>query len=59
MTFSWKGALITLIRHDADTLDRILTDHPEVDVVQLQINYLDWDGAVAQSRRFTRQHNVF
>lgn len=34
---------------DADTLDRILTDHPEVDFVQLQINYLDWDGAVAQS----------
>ena len=36
---------------DAETLDRILTEHPEVDVVQLQINYLDWDGAVAQSRR--------
>ncbi len=34
---------------DADTLDRILTDHPEVDVVQLQINYLDWNDAVAQS----------
>ena len=34
---------------DAETLDRILTDHPEVDFVQLQINYLDWDGAVAQS----------
>ncbi|MBQ1860574.1 MAG: aldo/keto reductase [Clostridia bacterium] len=36
---------------DAQTLDRILTEHPEVDVVQLQINYLDWEGAVAQSRR--------
>ena len=36
---------------DADTLDQILTDHPEVDVVQLQINYLDWNGAVAQSGR--------
>lgn len=34
---------------DADTLDLILTDHPEVDFVQLQINYLDWDSAVAQS----------
>ncbi len=34
---------------DADTLDRILTDHPEVDFVQLQINYLDWEDAVAQS----------
>ncbi len=36
---------------DAETLDRILTDHPEVDVVQLQINYLDWNAAVAQSGR--------
>ena len=36
---------------DAETLDRILTDHPEVDVVQLQINYLDWNTAVAQSGR--------
>lgn len=34
---------------DAQTLDQILTEHPEVDVVQLQINYLDWNGAVAQS----------
>ncbi len=34
---------------DAETLDRILTDHPEVDFVQLQINYLDWNSAVAQS----------
>ena len=36
---------------DAETLDRILTDHPETDVVQLQINYLDWNAAVAQSGR--------
>ena len=36
---------------DAETLNRILTEHPEVDVVQLQINYLDWNGAVAQSGR--------
>jgi len=37
--------------HDtADVLDRILTEHPEVDFVQLQINYLDWESAVAQSR---------
>ncbi len=34
---------------DADTLDMILTEHPEVDFVQLQINYLDWDSQVAQS----------
>ncbi len=34
---------------DAATLDEILNDHPEIDVVQLQINYLDWNGSVAQS----------
>ena len=32
--------------HDsAQVLDRILTEHPEVDFVQLQINYLDWEDA--------------
>ena len=35
---------------DAETLDRILTDHPEVDFVQIQINYLDWDSIAIQSR---------
>lgn len=35
---------------DAKLLDKILTDHPEVDFVQLQINYLDWDNAGIQSR---------
>lgn len=38
--------------HDgADLLDRVLTEHPEMDFVQLQINYLDWDSAAIQSRR--------
>ena len=27
----------------ADPLDKILDEHPEVEVVQLQINYYDWD----------------
>lgn len=37
--------------HDsAQLLDRILTEHPEVDFVQLQINYLDWDNESIQSR---------
>lgn len=37
--------------HDsASLLDTILTAHPEVDVVQLQINYLDWESAGIQSR---------
>ena len=38
--------------HDhADLLDRILTEHPEVEFVQLQINYLDWDSEGVQSRK--------
>jgi predicted aldo/keto reductase-like oxidoreductase len=38
--------------HDtADLLDEILTAHPEVDFVQLQINYLDWDNESIQSRK--------
>lgn len=37
--------------HDnAQLLDEILTAHPEVDFVQLQINYLDWDNESIQSR---------
>ena len=36
--------------HDkADLLDEILTAHPEVDFVQLQINYIDWDSDNVQS----------
>ena len=36
--------------HDtAEVLDDILTRHPEVDVVQLQLNYLDWDNPIIQS----------
>jgi uncharacterized protein len=38
--------------HDtAALLDMILTSHPEVDFVQLQINYLDWDNESIQSRK--------
>ncbi len=37
--------------HDtAEMLDQILTDHPEVEVVQLQINYLDYDDPSVQGR---------
>lgn len=45
---------------DADMLDQILTEHPEVDFVQLQINYLDWDNKIIQSRacyETARKHN--
>ena len=38
--------------HDhADVLDRVLTEHPEVEFVQLQLNYLDWDSEGVQSRK--------
>ena len=34
---------------DCETLDKILSEHPEFDFVQLQINYLDWENEVIQS----------
>ena len=38
--------------HDnADVLDKILTAHPEMEFVQLQLNYLDWDSVGIQSRK--------
>ena len=38
--------------HDGpEVLEEILTAHPEVDFVQLQVNYLDWDDPVTQSAR--------
>ena len=37
--------------HDtADKLDQILTLHPEVEFVQLQINYADWEDPKVQSK---------
>lgn len=38
--------------HDnAEFLDKILTDHPEVELVQLQLNYIDWDSESVQARK--------
>lgn len=38
--------------HDsAALLDEILTAHPETEVVQLQINYLDWESAAIEGRK--------
>ena len=38
--------------HDnAEMLDGILSKHPEVEFVQLQINYGDWESNVVQSRK--------
>ena len=37
--------------HDKpELLDKILTDHPEMEFVQLQINYLDWESEWIRSR---------
>lgn len=47
--------------HDtADLLDEILTTHPEVDFVQLQLNYLDWENESIQSGKcyeVAKKHN--
>ena len=47
--------------HDtADFLDKVLTEHLEIDFVQLQLNYLDWENGVIQSRKnyeVARKHN--
>ncbi len=38
--------------HDKpEVLDRILTDHPQMEFVQLQINYLDWESEWIRSRQ--------
>ena len=38
--------------HDnAEKLDEIITAHPEMEFVQLQVNYADWDNASTQSRK--------
>lgn len=45
----------------AESLDAILTAHPEVEFVQLQVNYLDWEHPVHQSRlcmEVAAKHNV-
>ena len=47
-----KAKQIGLSFHDkAELLDRILTDHPEMEFVQLQINYIDWDSESIEARK--------
>ena len=37
--------------HDLpELLDRVLSDHPETEYVQLQINYLDWEDTMLRAR---------
>ena len=48
--------------HDsAELLDKLLTEHPETEFVQLQINYADWEDETIQSRKCYEtaiKHNV-
>lgn len=38
--------------HDkAHVLDRILTEHPEIEIVQIQFNYVDYNDASVESRK--------
>ena len=38
--------------HDkAEVLDMILTEHPEIEVVQIQFNYVDYEDASVESRK--------
>ncbi len=57
--FSWmlEKKAQGLVRHvgfsfhgSPELLDEILTKHPEMEFVQLQINYLDWESEWIQSR---------
>lgn len=57
-----------LIRHlgfsfhdNAQLLERIIKEHPEMEFVQLQINYLDWESNDVQSRlcyEVARKYNL-
>lgn len=43
---------IGLSFHDkAALLDEILTNHPEMEYVQIQLNYLDWEDGAVESRK--------
>ena len=48
--------------HDtAELLDKVLTEQPGMEFVQLHINYLDWDSEGIQSRKcyeVAKKHNV-
>ena len=42
-------------------LERLLNDHPEVEFVQIQLNYIDWDNPVISSGRLyeiLRERNI-
>lgn len=47
--------------HDSpELLDKVLTEHPDVEFVQLQINYVDWENKIVHSGScydVARKHN--
>ena len=46
-----KVGCVGISFHDtADVLDSILTEYPEIEVVQLQVNYYDYEDKIVQSR---------
>ena len=36
----------------AKLLDRVLTEHSEIEFVQIALNYIDWDSELVQARAF-------
>ena len=68
--FSWakKKKEEGLIKHfgfsfhgTPELLDKILSEHPEVEIVQIQMNYADWDNPLIQSGRLyevLRKYNM-
>ena len=48
--------------HDnADVLEKLIVAHPEMEFVQLQVNYADWEGGNVQSRKcveVARKHGL-
>lgn len=57
-----KARFIGFSYHDtAPLLDTILTEHPETEFVQLQLNYFDWESNLIQSRaclEVCNKHNI-
>ena len=52
MGFSFHGG--------PELLDRLLTENPDMELVQLQLNYLDWESETVQARKnyeIARKHN--
>ena len=68
--FNWamKKKEEGLIRHfgfsfhgTPELLDKILSEHPEVEIVQIQMNYADWENPLVQSGRLyevLRRYNM-